>query len=216
MNDMQKPENISLAPASKTVIDIPPEQPESVDKELAEQLIAALPQLKFALIGKPLNRILNQNIWFTCLKDENFPLSYENVHLVYFEDFSFLIGQELFYITLSGSQMYRIKLNTVTDITIYETKNIPVKKFPKWNFSQNKNFKDISHIYDFLIGAKVTDITLEFERFNGKEPYAGTLETFIIHLSNGCQIAIFNEDDNPGMRILQSNAPVRHTAKAYG
>lgn len=202
MNNIQEPEHILLNPTSKTILDIPIGKDGYCGEGLAEQLTAVMPQLKSALIGKPLNKILNKNIWFTCLPDENLPMTYENVHLVYFEDFSFLIGQELLHITLYEPDKYQIKLNTVKEITIYETKDLPVKNLPKLDYFQTKNFIDISHIYGFLLGAKVMDITLKIEEVNDPESPLNILRTFIIHLSNGFKITIYNQDDNPCIRIL--------------
>ena len=80
---------------------------------------------------------------------------------------------------------------------IYPTKDIPIKDWADCGYKPTPEYNDISHIYSFLIGAKVTDITIKkdtcYEDAN--------LEAFIIHLSNGRRIEVSNQDDNPWINV---------------
>ncbi len=162
----------------------------------ATRLEAVLPQIKDAVCGKPLTKILNKAIWHADFKEWNVCITSENVHQVYFEDFEFIIGDKVLKVVIDAPS-YGIELNNDNVEKIYPTKDIPIKDWADCGYKPTPEYNDISHIYSFLIGAKVTDITIKkdtcYEDAN--------LEAFIIHLSNGRRIEVSNQDDNPWINV---------------
>ena len=181
---------------NKTIVSFP----EDHDRN-AFNLEQVLPQIKDMLIGKQLNKILNKTVWDTEFDDEDIFVSYDNIHNVFFEDFEFVIGDDVLQVDIYGPS-YRVELNNTEIETIYPTENILFKNWADCNYKPTSEYKDISYIWSFLIGQRVIDISLEFDIYeeDGKEVH--DLEAFIIHLSNGQKIKVSNQLDNPYIEII--------------
>lgn len=117
-----------------------------------------LPQIKAVLVGKKLNKILNRVVWDTIYNNDwDSTISYENVHNIFFEDFEFVIGEDMLEVDICGPS-YRIGVNNDKIEKIYPTENIPLKDWVDCGYKVNSEYNDISYIYDFLIGCEITDI----------------------------------------------------------
>jgi len=184
--------------SNKIKIDVPQ------DKECyrnASELEEVLPEIKKAVCGKPLLKILNETAWDADFIGDTECFADYNVDNVFFEDFEFIIGDEILSVSIDGPT-YSIQLNNDEIETINPTENVPIKELIGKGYRTNGIYNDISHIYGSLIGEIVTDITLglEIDEEDGKEIH--DLEAFVIHLSNGQKIEITNQLDNPRIRIL--------------
>ena len=183
---------------NKIVIDVPQ------NKECyrnASELEEVLPEIKKVVCGKPLLKILNKTVWDADFIGDTECFADYNVDNVFFEDFEFIIDNEILSVSIDGPT-YSIKLNNDEIETINPTKDVPINSLIGKGYGTKGIYNDISHIYASLIGKLITDITLglEIDEEEGKEIH--DLEAFVIHLSNGQKIEVTNQQDNPCIHIL--------------